>query len=63
MPLSDLRVIDVSTVFAGPHCARYLADFGANVVKVERPDGDSSRRMASRRSVCSRVEFGMALLA
>ena len=45
-PLADLRVIDVSTVLAGPSCARYLADFGADVIKVERPDGgDSWRRM------------------
>jgi crotonobetainyl-CoA:carnitine CoA-transferase CaiB-like acyl-CoA transferase len=45
-PLSDLRVIDCATVVAGPGCARYQADFGADVVKVERPDGgDSARRM------------------
>ncbi|HEV7888385.1 MAG TPA: CoA transferase [Acidimicrobiales bacterium] len=45
-PLADLKVIDCSTVVAGPGCARYLADFGADVVKVERPDGgDGARRM------------------
>ena len=38
----------MSTVIAGPNCARYLADFGAEVVKVERPDGDSLRNMAWR---------------
>lgn len=48
MPLSDLKVVDLSTVFAGPHCARYLADFGADVVKVERPSGDTVRNIGWR---------------
>lgn len=47
--LAGLRVIDMSTVLAGPNCARYLADFGADVIKVERPDvGDSLRNMGWR---------------
>ncbi len=41
-------MIDLSSVLAGPNCARYLADFGADVIKVERPEGDSLRRMAWR---------------
>ena len=48
-PLRGLRVIDISAVLAGPNCARYLADFGADVIKVERPDGgDSLRNLAWR---------------
>ena len=47
-PLADLRVVDISTIFAGPHCARYLADFGADVAKVEHPSGDSSRNIGWR---------------
>ncbi len=48
-PLSDLRVIDISTVLAGPGCARHLADFGADVIKIERPgSGDTVRAMGWR---------------
>ncbi|MCU0309863.1 MAG: CoA transferase [Acidimicrobiales bacterium] len=47
--LGDLRVVDLSTVLAGPGCARHLADFGADVVKVERPGtGDTVRSMGWR---------------
>jgi crotonobetainyl-CoA:carnitine CoA-transferase CaiB-like acyl-CoA transferase len=46
--LEGLQVVDMSTVLAGPNCARYLADFGADVIKVERPGGDSLRNMAWR---------------
>lgn len=44
-PLSGLRVIDAATLFAGPMAATLLGDFGAEVIKVEHPDGDSLRNL------------------
>lgn len=42
-PLHGLRILDFSTTIAGPHCSRLLADMGADVVKVEAPEGDLMR--------------------
>jgi crotonobetainyl-CoA:carnitine CoA-transferase CaiB-like acyl-CoA transferase len=43
--LSDLRIIDLSQGVAGPYCTKLLADYGAEVIKIEPPGGDVSRRL------------------
>src|SRR3990170_6595007 len=42
--LSDLRVIELAQGIAGPYCGKLFADLGAEVIKLEPPAGDRSRR-------------------
>jgi succinyl-CoA:(S)-malate CoA-transferase subunit B len=48
LPLAGLRVIDIATVIAAPYCATLLGEFGADVLKLEHPDGgDALRRFGT----------------
>lgn len=49
-PLEGIRVLDFSQAMAGPACGMLLGDFGAEVVKIEPPEGESSRRWGSARA-------------
>ena len=56
LPLHGLKVIDLSSVIFGPYCAQWLADLGADVIKLEAPEGDSTRQTGPG------LEPGMAAL-
>src|SRR6266568_6317887 len=52
-----LRVVDFTTTIAGPHCTRLLADLGAEVIKLEAPEGDMMRSRPPLRDGAS-TSFG-----
>jgi crotonobetainyl-CoA:carnitine CoA-transferase CaiB-like acyl-CoA transferase len=52
-----LRVLDFTTTIAGPHCTRLLADLGAEIIKIEAPEGDMMRSRPPLRNGAS-TSFG-----
>jgi CoA:oxalate CoA-transferase len=56
-PLDSLRVVDFTTTIAGPHCTLLLADLGAEVIKLEAPEGDMMRSRPPLRNGAS-TSFG-----
>jgi crotonobetainyl-CoA:carnitine CoA-transferase CaiB-like acyl-CoA transferase len=55
-PLAGIRIVDLSTVVLGPYASQLLGEYGAEVIKVEAPGGDSTRRIGPG------TEDGMAAL-
>lgn len=59
-PLSDYRVLELGSTAAGPFCARLLADFGAEVVKIEAAEGDPIRQLGE--TVDGKSLYGASIL-
>lgn len=59
-PLAGCRVIELGSTVAGPFCARLLADFGADVIKVEQKEGDAVRYMGRQKD--GRSLYGASIL-
>ncbi|MDR7097596.1 CaiB/BaiF CoA transferase family protein [Hydrogenophaga laconesensis] len=55
-PLAGMKVIDLTTVVMGPYASQTLAEYGAEVIKIEAPGGDSTRQIGPE------LEVGMASL-
>jgi CoA:oxalate CoA-transferase len=55
--LDRIRVLDFTTTIAGPHCTRLMADIGAEVIKIEAPEGDMMRSRLPLRNGAS-TSFG-----
>ncbi len=49
-PLNGIRIVDLSAVLMGPYATQTLGDMGADVIKVEAPDGDITRQIGPMRN-------------
>lgn len=56
-PLQGIRVVELSTTLLGPYCGQLLAEMGADVIKVESPDGDVNRHLIAGRSAGMSPQF------
>jgi crotonobetainyl-CoA:carnitine CoA-transferase CaiB-like acyl-CoA transferase len=56
-PLAGLRVLDLATMVLGPLAAQFLGDMGADVIKVEPPEGDLMRFIGPRRNAAMGAFF------
>jgi len=53
LPLEGVKVLDMTRVLAGPYCSMVLADAGADVFKIEKPQtGDETRGVLPRKAIC-----------
>ena len=61
LPLAGLRVLDISSFIAAPAAAVVLGDWGAEVIKVEGPDGDPNRSIMHDSSNYPKAEVNLSL--
>ena len=66
-PLAGIRILEVGVMLAGPYATMLLADLGAEVIKIEPPDGEISRQVSdsyfaslnrNKQSICHRSKVG-----
>lgn len=63
LPMDDVRIVDLTQYAMGPFATRVLADYGADVIKIERPGGDPARRLGPFPKDVPHIERSGAFLA